>query len=469
MKIKDRIVDFKRVKASKLIPHPRNWRTHPDKQKNALKGVLAEIGYADAIVVREHENGFQILDGHLRAETTPEAHVPVLVTDLNDEEAEKFLVTHDPLGALATTDNDNLKQLLDGVETESEALADMLSGLPDLDISNIDVVPETKDTPLLPDDPVTNPGDIWAIGDHRLMCGDCRSSADVSKIMGGDSINIAITSPPYAAQRKYDGSSEFKPIPPEDYIDWFKLVQENIANNLSDDGSWFVNIKEHCDDGQRVLYVKDLTLTHVREWGWMLVDELVWTHGGTPRGITNRFKNGWEPVFHFTKHGHKFRPDNVRKKSSNVPDWGGGHPSDERLQGRDFHKTHPNKNKQHGRNAGNQGLGGSVLRDAQDKVASLDFAYPSNVLSLGKNREATGHPAAYPVSLPEFFIKAYSDKGDIIYDPFMGSGSTIIAAEQVGRKCYGLEISPAYCDVAVIRWENYTGEKAKLVKSADKK
>ena len=89
------------------------------------------------------------------------------------------------------------------------------------------------------------------------------------------------------------------------------------------------------------------------------------------------------------------------------------------------------------------------------------LAYPSNSLSFGKNREALGHAAAYPVKLPEFFIKAYSEKSDIIYDPFCGSGTTLIAAEQLERTCYGVEISPAYCDVIVQRWENMTGEKAR--------
>ena len=85
------------------------------------------------------------------------------------------------------------------------------------------------------------------------------------------------------------------------------------------------------------------------------------------------------------------------------------------------------------------------------------LAYPSNVLSLGKNREAVGHPAAFPTSLPSFFIRAYSDEGDTVFDPFLGSGTTLIAAEQLGRRCYGMEISPGYCDVVVKRWEQITG------------
>lgn len=93
------------------------------------------------------------------------------------------------------------------------------------------------------------------------------------KVLDGAKINVAITSPPYASQRKYDESSGFKPIRPNEYVEWYRPIAENIKANLTKDGSYFCNIKEHCDDGQRDLYVKDLTIAHVREWGWMFVDE----------------------------------------------------------------------------------------------------------------------------------------------------------------------------------------------------
>jgi len=104
------------------------------------------------------------------------------------------------------------------------------------------------------------------------------------------------------------------------------------------------------------------------------------------------------------------------------------------------------------------------MKDALDGCEIMSgMAYPSNVLSVGKNREALGHGAAYPVALPEFFIKAFSDEGDIIFEPFLGSGSTMIAATITNRKCYCMEISPAYCDVSVARWEKLTGKKATLL------
>ena len=101
---------------------------------------------------------------------------------------------------------------------------------------------------------------------------------------------------------------------------------------------------------------------------------------------------------------------------------------------------------------------GSKPYALENKTIDNGLAYPSNVLSLGMNTEGLGHSAAYPIKLPEFFIKAYSDDNDIIYDPFLGSGSTLIAAAKNNRICYGVEISPAYCDIIRKRWSKFADE-----------
>lgn len=126
MKIRDRIVALKRVPAKDLIPNPKNWRTHPETQQNALRGVLAEVGFVDALLARETPAGLELIDGHLRAETTPDAEVPVLVVDLDDAEAAKVLATFDSLSAMAEADASKLDELLQEVETGSEALARMI-------------------------------------------------------------------------------------------------------------------------------------------------------------------------------------------------------------------------------------------------------------------------------------------------------------------------------------------------------
>ncbi len=118
------------MKASDLKPNPRNWRTHPETQRAALEGVLSEIGYADALLARELPDGsLELVDGHLRAETTPDQEVPVLILDVDEAEANKILATLDPLAALAMADNGQLDALLRNIETSDQAIQRMLAGL----------------------------------------------------------------------------------------------------------------------------------------------------------------------------------------------------------------------------------------------------------------------------------------------------------------------------------------------------
>ncbi len=143
MLIRDRILDFRRIPASQLRPNPRNWRTHPAAQQEAMRGMLAEIGYADALLVRERDDGtLELIDGHLRAELSPASEVPVLVLDLDDNEAAQLLALHDPLAAMADTDQELLNDLLAEVETRNEALRKQLDAL----ASPIDIQPVNDET-----------------------------------------------------------------------------------------------------------------------------------------------------------------------------------------------------------------------------------------------------------------------------------------------------------------------------------
>lgn len=130
MRIRDRIQELRRVRAADLRPHSANWRTHPPAQRDALRGVLAEIGYAAALVARELPDGsLELIDGHLRAETTPDAEVPVLVLDVTAEEAATLLAVLDPLSALAGADREAAARLAADVQTESPALRSLLDNL----------------------------------------------------------------------------------------------------------------------------------------------------------------------------------------------------------------------------------------------------------------------------------------------------------------------------------------------------
>ncbi len=130
MHIRDRILELRRVKAGDLAPDPRNWRAHPQAQQDALRGLLAEIGYADALLVRQLPDGrMMIIDGHLRAETTPDVMVPVLVLDVDEVEAARMLATLDPLAGLAEADTGKLAELLNEVDFKNPAVRDLLANL----------------------------------------------------------------------------------------------------------------------------------------------------------------------------------------------------------------------------------------------------------------------------------------------------------------------------------------------------
>ena len=256
-------------------------------------------------------------------------------------------------------------------------------------------------------------GQLWEIPSktvkgkaHRLLMGDCRNPDDVRRLCA-EKVQGVFTSPPYAEQRK----EQYGGVPVDEYVAWWEAVQANVRDALRPDGSFFVNIKAHCEDGERVLYVMDLVLAMKRRWEWRYIDELCWTHEDLPGAWPNRFRNGFEPVHQFAlNQSIKFRPKNVATPSTSVPNGRGG------LQKRD---------------------GGNWTLDAP---LVEGMAQPSNTIKVGGNTDGVSHSAAFPVALPDFFIRAYSDPGDIWLDPFMGSGTVFVAAEQNKRLAYGMEL-----------------------------
>jgi hypothetical protein len=185
MRIRDRIKELRRVPARLLRPSPKNWRTHPTAQRNALSGLLAELGYCGALLARELPDGaLELIDGHLRAETTPDMKVPVLVLDVTAEEADKLLLTLDPLAAMAEANAGALASLLASVDTDNEAVQALLTELasgeltPFPEPAPVAGLTDPDEVPEPPDEPVTRPGDLWILGDHRLLCGDAGKPED---------------------------------------------------------------------------------------------------------------------------------------------------------------------------------------------------------------------------------------------------------------------------------------------------
>jgi DNA modification methylase len=264
---------------------------------------------------------------------------------------------------------------------------------------------------------------------------------------------VAITSPPYATQRQYDPSSGFRPVPPEEYLEWFRAVAAGVESILAPDGSYFLNIKAHADDGERNLYVMDLVIAHKRQWGWRFVDEFCWrkTDNGVPGGWGNRFKNAFEPIYHFSRQSEiKFRPEAVSHASVDCFDYSPDNPTSR--SGSGLLGTGPRGAAASLPPQGSQGWGHMRRKLMDGRHEGL--ARPSNVIEATTESLQGAHSAPFPRALPEFFIKAFSDAGDLVFDPFTGSGTTMAAAHVLGRTGYGCEISPAYYDVIVRRMMN---------------
>jgi hypothetical protein len=188
LRIRDRIRELRRVAAKDLLTNPRNWRRHPKAQVDALRGLLAEIGYADALLARELPDGrLMLIDGHLRAETTPDALVPVLVLDVNEEEADKILLTLDPLAAMAESDSERVKALLATVRTDSGAVEELLKRtagdrlwqiVHPHEVDEVEVSLEKAEE--LKAKWGTEREQLWQMGSHRIICGDCGDASVVA-------------------------------------------------------------------------------------------------------------------------------------------------------------------------------------------------------------------------------------------------------------------------------------------------
>jgi DNA modification methylase len=403
-----------------------------------VKRSYERFGQRKPIVARP--DGTVIAGNHqfLAAKALGWDEMAVVFVDDDDQTAKAFALADNRTSDLGTYDSDALAELLADVAVDPELLLATGYTQADLDaligeIEELDPTPDEDPTVPTSAPAKTIKGDIWLLGPHRLMCGDSREPSDVDTLLSGAQINLAFTSPPYAEQRTYDESSGFKPIPPDEYVEWFQMVQANVAAHLAEDGSWFVNIKAASRGLDTELYVMDLVLTHARQWGWHFVTEFCWERSGMPQEPNGRFKNQFEPVYQFSVNKWKHRPDAVKVPSKSAFLY--YDPKDRKAaehQGTDF-----------------------AFND--DRIGE-GLAYPGNRLpTFAGSHEALGHGAAFPVGLPEFFVKAYTDEGDTVYDPFMGSGSTMLAAHNQHRIAYGMEISPAYCDIICKRWEQATG------------
>ncbi len=256
-----------------------------------------------------------------------------------------------------------------------------------------------------------------------VSCGD---AAEVLNEIPEKSIALVVTSPPYADQRR----STYGGIHPDDYVDWFMPRADAIQRVLRDDGTFILNIKEKVVRGERHTYVLEL-IQAMRAAGWLWTEEFMWHKKNCyPGKWPNRFRDSWERLLQFNKQ----RRFAMYQETVMVPvgDW-----AERRLQ--NLSETDQIRDE----SRAESGFGKNV-----SNWVGRDLVYPTNVLHMGTECSNRGHSAAFPESLPDWFIRLFTAEGDVVLDPFAGSGTTLAVASALGRLSLGIDIDPDYCQLA---------------------
>lgn len=257
--------------------------------------------------------------------------------------------------------------------------------------------------------------------EDQVISGDCLS---VLQRMPNDCVDLIVTSPPYADSRKktYGG------IHPDKYVEWFLPITGELLRVLKPTGTFILNIKERTVKGERHTYVIE-TILEMRKQGWLWTEEFIWHKKSChPGKWPNRFRDAWERCLQFNKQ----RQFDMYQENVMVPmgDW-----AKSRL------KNLSETDKRRDNSRVQSGFGKNVSNWVNRKMA-----YPSNVLHMASETGNKNHSATFPLGLPAWFIRLFSKEGDLVLDPFLGSGTTALAAMMQGRHYLGIEIMPEYVE-----------------------
>lgn len=388
------------VKVSDLTLDPNNARKHGEKDLAAIVASLDKFEQQTPIVITSDNVVIKGNGTVMAAMKLNWTHVEAIRTNLTGQQVTAYAIADNRTSDLSEFDNEKLLELLQGLDEQSlidacgfdaEAMAELLK-----EVEDLQPVPEIveDEVPELPVEPITKPGDIWILGEHRVMCGDSTVAIEVQKLMDGDVADACLTDPPYGVS--YVGKTKDALIVENDDMDEEQLCGLVLAA--------FDNAQAVCRPGAywyATVPPGPLHLVFAEDWKCrgILRQIMVWAKDSMVLGHSE-YHYRHEPILF---------------------GW---------VPGGDRHKN-------------------------RDRTRTTLWEYE-------RPKASREHPTMKPVGLWSQAIADGSRKGECVYDPFLGSGTTVIAAEQLGRKCFGMEISPAYCDVIVARWEALTGKKATL-------
>jgi DNA modification methylase len=398
-----------RVKIETLTLDPANVRRHPAKNLDSIKASLTRFGQQRPVLV--NPKGI-IIAGNgtvMAAKALGWDHINIVRTDLEGSEATAYAIADNRTAELAEWDEEALAQQLAALQIEDEELA-KAAGFTDAEIQALEgatVEVQEDEVPEAPVDPITKSGDMWLLGEHRLLCGDSTKAEDVARLMDGQKADLCFTSPPYALgksvalsgntvmakkQRVYDTHDD-KPDEWNHLMDgWWNASMHAVSH------AWLVNVQPLAGNKRDLMKWINARVDR-------LIDIITWDKGhAAPQMAAGVLASRYEWIIGM----------------GNI----------------DASRAFP-------------------LSSWRGKFQSVYEAPPQR-----NNEYADIHAATMPVHVPAWIMGSLCDQSKSVYEPFCGTGTTLIAAEQLGRKCYGMEISPAYCDVIVKRWETLTGKKA---------
>jgi DNA modification methylase len=403
------VLQIQEVELIKLHPWEDNPRLN-DHAVNAVAQSIRSFGFKVPILC---DQNLTIIAGHTRWKAAKKLGmntVPVIMIEMTDAQRRAFAVADNKTAEIADWDFPKLKEVLEELRSEDIDIKSL--GFSDEEIRRLildedddeNVIPEIDNTAV-----VTKPGDLFALGNHRLLCGDSRDKGSVRLLTEGRSLDHVFGGPPYFNQRIYSHWGDYP-----SYLEDMRKIIQNCYAILKDGAVCVWNIANGCSTHH------DHVSHHSRlfeECGFQYLDNIIWEKTGANYAIPRNFhimRNScyypaleWEALLVYQK------PGNMPKMTR---------------EGRDY----------------------------MSKYHTDVWEIPA----VTNQVEQYGHPAVCPVEIPFRSIQAYTGSHESLFEPFGGSGTTLIAAEKSSRKAYLMELNPAYCDIIIKRWEGLTGDKA---------